>query len=107
MRTLHVRAKYLFEYNETDEYIPVYVKEEANEEIIQLHRKRDGWKAKALRLIDFLNKKDKVVERLKKALEYYADEEQYILDNRLHPKVMVDWGKVARKALKEGQYNVE
>ena len=40
---------------------------------VDLQRKKDGWKAKALRLIDFLNNKDKRVKRLKDALKKYGE----------------------------------
>ena len=38
-----------------------------------LQRKKDAWKAKALRLIDFLNNKDKLIERLLRENKHNMD----------------------------------
>ena len=49
------------------------IKRFSREDYADLQRKKDGWKAKALRLIGFLNDKDKEVKRLKDSLDIYGE----------------------------------
>ncbi len=57
------KEAYLSEMQET-------MKRFSREDHADLQRKKDGWKGKALRLIDFLNDKDNEVKRLKAEKEW-------------------------------------
>ena len=61
-----------------DESMPLIITDKGNMkisniELQDLQRKKDAWKAKALRLIDFLNDKDKLIERLLRENKHYRD----------------------------------
>ncbi len=60
------KEAYLSELEET-------MKQFSREDHADLQRKKDAWKAKALRLIDFLNNKDKLIERLLRENKHYRD----------------------------------
>ena len=98
------KEAYLSELEET-------MKRFSREDHANLQRKKDGWKAKALRLIGFLNDKDKELKRKIEALEYYADEEIYketkewTHDNcfPVEPCVLDDKGEIAREAMEESK----
>ena len=62
--------------------------EMVKEEIDRYKRYRDAWKAKAFRLIDFLNKKDKEIKRLrrvgKQMVSYFTSaREGYMGDHKV------------------------
>ena len=60
------KEAYLSELEET-------MKQFSREDHADLQRKKDAWKAKALRLIDFLNNKDKLIERLLRENKHNMD----------------------------------
>jgi len=85
------------------------IKRFSREDYADLQRKKDGWKAKALRLIGFLNDKDKEIERKNEYLEYYANEENYKETKEWthdhcypgNPPVLDDKGQIAREGIKD------
>jgi len=61
-----------------DESMPLIITDKGNMkisniELQDLQRKKDGWKAKALRLIGFLNNKDEVIKRLLRENKHYRN----------------------------------
>ena len=66
MNSLYICGWKIEEKKTDTEQMRIYNADEADKEIEQLRRNKNTWKAKAERLIDFNNIKDKEIERLKR-----------------------------------------